>query len=64
MLRQNNGLRSLTVAVTGRKDPAVSALGAEHRAQVINHLKASDFRVGLLVNFGGSHKAQIERFVR
>ena len=42
---------------------AVSALGPEHRSQVINYLKAAALRVGLLVNFGGSRKAQIERFV-
>jgi GxxExxY protein len=43
---------------------AVSALAPEHRAQVINYLKAANLRVGLLVNFGGSYKTQIERFVR
>ena len=31
---------------------AVEALAPEHQAQVINYLKASDFEVGLLVNFG------------
>jgi GxxExxY protein len=36
---------------------AVSGLLPEHKAQVINYLKASDFQVGLLINFG---KARIE----
>ena len=32
---------------------AVSALADEHRAQVLNYLKATGFKLGLLVNFGG-----------
>ncbi len=31
---------------------AVSALTTEHKAQVINYLKASNLQVGLLINFG------------
>lgn len=31
---------------------AVSKLSAEHRAQVINYLKATSFQLGLLFNFG------------
>ena len=42
---------------------ALSNLAPEHRAQVLNYLKASGLRVGLLVNFGDSRKAHIERFV-
>ena len=39
---------------------AVSALTAEHQAQVINHLKATNTQVGLLVNFGRP-KIEIKR---
>ena len=31
---------------------AVSALADEHRAQVLNYLNATGFKLGLLVNFG------------
>jgi GxxExxY protein len=31
---------------------AVSTLAAEHKAQVINYLKATGIEVGLLINFG------------
>lgn len=42
---------------------AVSALTDEHRAQVHNYLKATGYRLGLLVNFGHYPKAEIERIV-
>ena len=43
---------------------AVSALCDEHRAQVHNYLKATGYRLGLLVNFGQYPKLQYERIVR
>ena len=42
---------------------AVRRLVAEHRAQVINYLKASRLEVGLLVNFGSYPQLDYERIV-
>jgi GxxExxY protein len=43
---------------------AVSALTDEHRAQVHNYLKATSFKVALLVNFGKAKDLEYERIVR
>ena len=42
---------------------AVKELANEHRAQVHNYLKATGFRLGLLVNFGHHPLVQYERIV-
>ncbi|MCM8525704.1 MAG: GxxExxY protein, partial [Lentisphaeraceae bacterium] len=42
---------------------ALKDTGDEHRAQLLNYLKATNAKVGLLVNFGHYPKATIERFV-
>jgi GxxExxY protein len=42
---------------------AVREIAPEHRAQLINYLKATGLRLGLLVNFGCAPKARIERIV-
>ena len=42
---------------------AAKDLADEHRAQVQNYLKATGFKLGLLVNFGHYPKAQVERIV-
>ena len=42
---------------------AVKRLADEHRAQVINYLKAAGKQLGLLVNFGHYPKIEHERFV-
>ena len=42
---------------------AVKEIGDEHRAQMINYLKATGIKLGLLVNFGHYPKATIERIV-
>ena len=40
---------------------AVSKINAEHKAQLLNYLKATDLKLGLLVNFGSHPRAQIVR---
>lgn len=42
---------------------AVTELTDEHRAQVLNYLKGTGLKLGLLANFGHYPKAQIERIV-
>jgi GxxExxY protein len=42
---------------------AVKELADEHRAQVLNYLKATGMTLGLLVNFGHFPKAEVERIV-
>jgi GxxExxY protein len=43
---------------------AVSKLADDHRAQLHNYLKATGYRVGLLVNFGHYPKVEHERIIR
>jgi GxxExxY protein len=43
---------------------AVSALNDQHRSQVHNYLRATNFELGLLVIFGTTPKLQYERIVR
>jgi GxxExxY protein len=40
---------------------ALSSTTGEHKAQVLNYLKATGMRLGLLVNFGCHPKATVER---
>ena len=42
---------------------AVKQLTDEHRAQVLNYLKATGLRLGLLVNFGHYPKVEYERII-
>ncbi|MBU1378582.1 MAG: GxxExxY protein [Alphaproteobacteria bacterium] len=41
---------------------AVRTLAPEHRAQVINYLRATEMSLGRLINFGATPKVEIERF--
>jgi GxxExxY protein len=42
---------------------AVHKLADEHRAQVMNYLKATGYKLGLLINFGHFPKLEYERIV-
>ncbi len=42
---------------------AVRELAPEHKAQLVNYLKATGLRLGLLVNFGSYPNVEIERMV-
>lgn len=42
---------------------SVSNLVDEHRAQLLNYLHATGFKLGLLINFGHHPKLEHERFV-
>ena len=42
---------------------AAKEIAPEHQAQILNYLKATGMRLGLLVNFGASPKATVTRFV-
>jgi len=41
---------------------AAKELAPEHQAQILNYLKATKLKLGLLINFGSHGKVQIERF--
>lgn len=43
---------------------AVSELDGSHRSQVYNYIKATGFKLGLLINFGHYNGIQIERKVK
>lgn len=42
---------------------AVKQLNDEHRAQIINYVKSTGVKLGLLVNFGHHSRLEYERFV-
>lgn len=42
---------------------ALTSLTSEHEAQLLNYLKASGLRLGLLINFGHYPKVEIKRMI-
>ena len=43
---------------------AVKKIAPEHQAQVLNYLKGTGLRLGLIVNFGHNPKVEIQRIAR
>jgi GxxExxY protein len=43
---------------------ALRAIAPEHRAQLVNYLRATGMKLGLLVNFGAASGVEIERIAR
>ena len=43
---------------------ALNKLTDDHRAQVLNYLKATKLKLGLLINFGAASGLEFERLVR
>ena len=42
----------------------MKSIAPEHQAQLLNYLKATGLRLGLIVNFGHFPQVEIERFAR
>ena len=42
---------------------AIEKLSGKEKAQLLNYLKATGFKVGVLINFGSDRKLEWERFV-
>ncbi len=42
---------------------SVKEIAPEHKAQLLNYLKATGLKLGLLINFGSYPRAQIERMI-
>ncbi len=42
---------------------AVKEIAADHQAQILNYMKATEIQLGLLINFGSHPKATVNRYV-
>ena len=42
---------------------AAKSIAPEHKGQLMNYLKGTSLRLGLLVNFGSSPKARVQRII-